>query len=126
MNAGILKNRVEVFEKAQTENEFGQMSYTYNRLGFIWAEILPTRGGIEKMEGETIRTNITHKIIVRRNAIKEPHNEMYFIYRGQKYDVQYFMFHYQKNHTIEFYCKLTIEGDEDYERQEDCYSEGTD
>ena len=39
---------------------------------------------------------------------------MFFMYRGQRYEVMYFMPNYLKNDTVEFYCKLVIETEEDY------------
>lgn len=114
MNCGLLRNRIDVFAKKECRNEFNELAYEYGKVGSVWAEILPKNGKEESMPGNLIRENITHKIIVREGAIKKPRNDMYFIYRGQRYEVMYFMPHYQKRNLIEFYCKLIIEGENDY------------
>ncbi|MBR1738507.1 MAG: head-tail adaptor protein, partial [Firmicutes bacterium] len=82
----------------------------------VWAEILPTtQTATERtLPGESIRENITHKITVRNGSIKNPRNDMYFKYKGQKYEVIHYMPNYRRNDLIEFYCKLIIEGENDY------------
>ena len=91
-------------------------AFDYEKVSTVWAEILPTTVGTkeEELDGNSMRQIVSHKITVRKNAIKAPRNDMYFIFQGQKYEVKYFMPHYQKNDLIEFYCKLVIETEEDY------------
>ena len=109
-----LRHRVEVYTKEKSQTEFGECTYLYRRNSYIWAEILPLKGKEEAVDGKSVRANVTHKITVRNGAIKEPRNDMYFMYKGQKYEVLYFMPHYRRNDLIEFYTKLIIETEEDY------------
>ncbi len=122
MTKGILKrlrHRIEVFSKIKGETEFDELRYNYKKILTVWAEIVPSNktGQEIKMEGNSLKESVTHKITVRNSAVKEPRNDMYFIFRGQKYEVIYFMPHYKENDLIEFYCKLIIEGDKDYEQK---------
>lgn len=109
-----LRHRIDVYSKTQAKTEFGEITYDYHKTQTIWAEILPTSGKIEDIDGQSIRADVTHKITVRNGAIKEPRNDMYFVFKGQKYEVLYFMPHYRRNDLIEFYTKLIIETEGDY------------
>ena len=116
MNIGQLRHRVEVYHKVPGKTEFGENTYTYEKLCDIWADIKPISGREESMEGDSLRQNITHRFFVRKGAIKKPRNDMYFMYQGQRYDVMYSMPYYKLNGFVEFYCKLIIKGDKDYGR----------
>jgi len=110
-----LRNKIDVYAKVENKTEFGELKYDYKKIANIWAEVLPKSGKEKYIEGNSIQVSVTHKITVRSNAIKEPRNDMYFIFKGQRYDVLYFMPNYQKNNLTEFYCKLVIETEEDYQ-----------
>lgn len=109
-----LRHRVDVFSKAESKTELGELTYDYKKLSSVWAEITPKTGRENHIDGDSIQVSVTHKITVRNASIKEPRNDMYFVFRGQRYEVLYFMPHYKKNDLIEFYCKLIIETEEDY------------
>lgn len=109
-----LRHRIDVFSRTESKTEFGEITYLYDRTQTVWAEITPTSGRENTIPGASIQESITHKITVRNGAIKKPRNDMYFGYKGQRYEVMYFMPHYRRNDLIEFYCKLIIEGENDY------------
>lgn len=109
-----LRHRIDVFTKSESKTEFGEITYLYDRTQTVWAEITPITGRENTIPGDSIQESITHKITVRNGAIKKPRNDMYFEYKGQRYEVMYFMQHYRRNDLIEFYCKLIIEGENDY------------
>ena len=114
MNPGLLNCRIDVYGKSEGKNEFNEITYDYNKICSVWAEIKPLTGRETRIEGNSTGADITHKFIVRMGAIKKPRNDMCFSYRGQCYEVMYFIPHYKKRNLIEFYCKLNIEGDSDY------------
>ena len=114
MNSGKLRNRIDYYAKVKSENDFGEVTYNYSKSGSVWAQITPVSGKTEDIEGNSVQADITHKFIIRKQAIKQPRNDMFFMYRGQRYEVMYFMPNYLKNDTVEFYCKLVIETEEDY------------
>lgn len=117
-----LRHRIGVFSKVEGKTEFGEVTYDYEKVSSVWAEIVPTTGKENTIKGDSIQVSVTHKITVRNGAIKEPRNDMYFIFKGQKYEVLYFMPHYRRNDLIEFYCKLIIETEEDYNGREESYT----
>ncbi len=109
-----LRHRVCLYAKTEKETEFGELTYDYENCLTLWAEILPVRGKEETIDGQSVRADVTHKITVRMGAIKEPRSDMYFMYKGQKYEVLYFMPQYRYNDLIVFYCKIILETEEDY------------
>ncbi len=111
-----LRHRIDVFSGTESKTEFGELTYKYEKVQTVWAEIVPKTGRENTLDGNSIQASITHKITVRNGAIKKPRNDMYFEYKGQHYEVMYFMPNYKKNNVIEFYCKLIIEGENDYGR----------
>lgn len=113
-NLERLRHRIDVYSKAESETEFGELSYSYKKISSVWAEITPTSGKENIIKGNCIQVSVTHKITVRSRSIKEPRNDMYFEFKGQRYEVLYFMPHYRRNDLVEFYCKLVIETEEDY------------
>lgn len=117
-----LRHKIDVFSKVESKTEFGEVNYDYEKVSSVWAEIVPTTGKENTVKGDSIQVSVTHKITVRNGAIKEPRNDMYFIFKGQKYEVLYFMPHYRRNDLIEFYCKLIIETEEDYNGREESYT----
>ena len=112
-----LNHRIDVYRRIESETEFGELTYGYKKILSVWAEIVPKTGRENNIEGESVQVSVTHKITVRNKAIKEPRNDMYFIFKGQRYEVLYFMPHYKSNDLIEFYCKLIIETEEDYKNE---------
>ena len=109
-----LRHRIDVYSKADAETEFGEQSYDYAKLCSVWAEIVPSSGRENTLPGKSVQAAVTHKITTRMGAIKEPRNDMYFVFKGQRYEVLYFMPHYKRNDLVEYYTKLFIETEEDY------------
>lgn len=115
-----LRHRIEIFSKKENKTDFGELTYEYEKTGTVWAEILPKSGKEKVLDGNSLQVSVTHKVTVRNGAVKEPRNDMYFVFRGQKYEVLYMMPHYSNNALIEFYCKLIIEteGDQRNDKEE--------
>ena len=109
-----LRHRVGIYTKAERMTEFGELTYSYEKSQTVWAEITPASGRENTMKGDSAQVSVTHKITVRSGAIKKPRNDMFFEYKGQRYEVMYFTPHYRRNDLVEFYCKLKLEGDKDY------------
>lgn len=114
-----LRHKIAVYAKTESKTEFGELTYAYEKIKSVWAEITPKTGRENTLDGNSIQVSVTHKITVRNGSIKEPRNDMYFVLKGQRYEVLYFMPHYRHNDLIEFYCKLIIETEEDYQNGKD-------
>lgn len=109
-----LRHRLDVYARIETRTEFGETTYKYMRIRTVWGEILPVYGREETIPGKSVRSDVTHKITLRKNAIREPRNDMFFIFRGQKYKILYSMPHYRRNDLTEFYTRLVVETEDEY------------
>lgn len=90
-------------------NEFGEDDTEYEMIKKVWAGIRIIGGTERTAPGEMEYSEITHKFTVRSQAIPHISNSMFFIFRGQRYDIKYFLPNYKNNDRIEIYCKLEVE-----------------
>lgn len=106
-NPGELSHRIDLWSKIATENELGEIDYAYAKLKTVWASIVPQTGSLQKQVADTILSNVTHKIIVRYSSVIE--QDMYIVFRGQRFDINYILNPYFKNETLELFVVQVIE-----------------
>lgn len=109
INPGDLKNKIDVYNKVRTTNSLNETEYNYKKIKSVWSMITPSGGNLQRGEVNTTYANISHKITVRYGAIPDLNNEMYFVYKGQRYDVEYFIPNYKYKDRIEIFCNLVVE-----------------
>ena len=107
--ASRLKNRVDIYQKIQITNEFGEIDFDYIKLKSLWAEVMPQSGREISGKGNTIYADISHKFTIRSNALTNITKDMYFMFKNQRYDIKYFNPNYKYNDSIEVYCSLVVE-----------------
>lgn len=103
-----LNNKIDVYEKKQIENELGEVDFEYSKVKSIWCEIKPTTGSIKTVVGDIIQVDMKYKITIRSNSIKELTNDMYFMYKEQRFDIDYLIPNFKYKDSIEIYCNLVI------------------
>lgn len=97
-----LNCRVELYGQVrEIKNEIGEKDFEYGKIKDLWAEITPQGGSQVKGQGNTISAEISHKLVIRNNAIKGLVNDMYFMFKGQRYDIKYFNPNYKYKDSIE-------------------------
>lgn len=101
-----LNNKIEVWGNTQCENELGEVDYETQKIKSIWAEIKPVNGAIKTITGDIIQVDMKYKITIRSNSIRELKNNMYFIYQGQRYNIDYSIPNFKYKDSIEIYCTL--------------------
>lgn len=104
-----LNCKINVYGKIKIENELGEGDYRYGRIKSIWAEIIPSSGNVRNGEGNTSYTDINYKFVIRSNSIKNITNDMYFMFKGQRYDIKYFNPNFKYRDSIEIFCSLVVE-----------------
>lgn len=107
--ASRLNCRIDVYGEVPVENELEEMDYDYGKIKSIWAEITPQGGSIKPSEGNTQYADISHKIVIRANSIPDLTNDMYFMFKGQRYNIKYFNPNYKYRDRIEIMCSLVVE-----------------
>lgn len=112
MSAGLasrLNSRIDVYSKSEDENKLGEKIYKYAKLKSVWAEITPGTGTTKEGEGNTVSADISHKFVIRSGVIPNLANDMYFMFKGQRYDIKYFNPNYKYRDIIEIMCSLVVE-----------------
>lgn len=108
-----LTNKIDVYGKVEIENKLHEKDWDWVKIKWIWSEILPTGGTLKTTEGNSLYAEVSHKITIRKNSIKNLTNDMYFIYDGQRFDIKFFQPNYKYKDSIEIFCTLVIQNDND-------------
>lgn len=106
MKIDSLNNRIDVYGKTSITNELGELDYSYDKIKSIWANIKPTTGTVKTTLGDILQVDMKYKITIRNNSLKELTNDMYFMYKGQKYNIDYSIPNFKYNDSIEIYCTM--------------------
>lgn len=109
MLAEKLDKKVDVYKKQKTINDLGQTEYRYAFFKSLWANIIPTSTKVANYIAETDRAEYTFKFILRENSIKELTRDIYFIYKNQRYDIDYFVPNFKNKDRVEIICNLVVE-----------------
>jgi len=104
-----LNCRIDVYGKVETINVLKEKEYDYSKLKSVWAEIIPQNGNLQSSEVNVKYANISHKITIREKAISNLRNDMYFMFKEQRYDIEYFNPNYKLGDRIEIFCNLVVE-----------------
>lgn len=108
MNSGRLNCRCSLYGKRQSETELGDLTYRYDEIGKLWAEIIPTNGKTEGYTDGSEWQEISHKVRIRRGQYKIT-NDMYLLFNNLKLEIKYPIDDYKKRNYIYLYCKLVLE-----------------
>ena len=108
MQAGQLKNKIEVYGMISKVNSFGADSRKPEMLKKVWANIIPTSGQNREEQGNVSEIHVSHRITVRAKALKNISPDYYFMYKGQKYEILYWYPNYRDNNFMEIFCRLEV------------------
>lgn len=111
LNASNLKNKVEVWNKVKIKNKLGEDDYEYQKIKDpLWCNIIP-----QNISGSTTATQegnkesyVNQRIRCRKKSLT-PTKTMYFIYKGLRYDVDFFQPDYKNDDFWEIMCKIRME-----------------
>ena len=81
-----LKNRVDIYGKIDFTNEYGEIDLQYIKIKSLWAEITPQSGREVAGKGNTIYSDVGHKFTIRSGVIQNLTNDMYFIFKNQRFN----------------------------------------
>ncbi len=99
----------ELWGKIAIKNKLNENDTEDAKIKNIWCNILPQGAGISS-EGDIVeKVNHTHKIKVRTLSIKEPKKDMFFMYKGLKYEIKYWNPDFKNNNFLDIFCKLILE-----------------
>ncbi len=109
MSASNLRCRIEFYHRSPVENTLGEKTYEYIPLCSAWANLTPQSGKIASLEGNVERAEITHKATIRASVLPQVPADIYFLFRGQRYDVLYAYPIYNRAGWLELFCRLVVE-----------------
>lgn len=111
MSINKLNKRVEVWANVPIENELGEDDYDHEpkKLKTIWCGFTPQTATMRKSQAGNILSEVDTKITTRYNAGKDIEEDMWFVYKGKRYDIKYILNPYMKNEELEFFTQLVIE-----------------
>ena len=109
MNIGALRNKLDVYEKTQVENELGEIDTEYAKTKSIFGNIVPDKfSGKNGTETVIEYAETTHRIFCRKKSLI-PTVDMYFIYDGLRYDILYFQPDFKNGDYWEIMAKVKYE-----------------
>ena len=107
-----LDKKIEIWGNIETENELEEKDFAPGKIKEkpISAQIIQQTGSLQKQQANTILSNVTHKIKVRYAAGKDITQDMWFIYKGHRFDIKYILNPYFSNEFLEIFCEEIIGG----------------
>lgn len=103
--ASKLNNRIELWSKEKVETDIGNEVKEVLKKK-LWADIIPKSGNIKSGEVETEFSNVKFQIRIRKVDIKYSD---YFVFKGQKYEIEYIFPDFNRNSFLDILVKLKVE-----------------
>jgi SPP1 family predicted phage head-tail adaptor len=119
MEVGKLSHKVELWGNIKEKNELNEWTHKPDKIKDIFAEIIPQTGNMSRQQGiETIISRTTHKFIIHYRSginivpdnLDNPNisNDMWFKYRGKRFDILYMIDSYFNQEKWEIFCEEVI------------------
>lgn len=111
MSIESLNKRIEIWGNVKFINELGEndIKAALVKAKPIWASIIPQTASLQKQPGNTMLSNVTHKIKVRYSAGKDITQDMWIMFKGHRFDIKYILNPYFANQFLEIFCEEVIE-----------------
>lgn len=110
LTAGELRQRIAVCGGRRRLRENGETETVYDEPArHIWAKIVPFSGRTDALDGGGDFFEITHKCYIRAPSLPDIRPDMYFLYRGQRYDILYYTPVYSRPGWMELRCSVRTE-----------------
>ena len=107
-NPGRLSKRIEIWGKVEGTNILNQTTLEDKKLKEVWADIVPQTGRLLNQPADTILSNVTHKVIIRYSAYPGLSPEMWLVFKGKRFDIEYILNPYESNDTLEVFARQVI------------------
>ena len=104
-----LNCKAELWGLTTFVNELGEQDKKVDKIKDIYCNVLPATA--TQKWGSTVNETITHshKIMCRSLSIKKPKVDMFFMYKGLKYEFIYWDPDFNSNEFINVFTELVIE-----------------
>lgn len=102
--ASRLNNRIEIYRQKEIKEKIG-LTFQFEPLRKIWAEIRELKGKVNQEEADTISNTVKFKMRVRKTDIK---TSDYIIFKSLKYEIDYIIPCFKDNSFLDIYTSLKI------------------
>ena len=68
MDIGQLSRRFEVQKPVRTQNDFGEVTIAYQKIGKRWGSLRAITG-IDRLNASQISSEVTHNVVMRKDAL---------------------------------------------------------
>lgn len=96
---------IDVWEVKEITNEHKESDTQESYKMSIWANIIPQTNKLQVGQANTILSKATHKIKVRYEAGKSIENNMFIMFNGQRFDIEYILNPYFANQRLEIFVE---------------------
>lgn len=102
--------KIELWGMVDTENSLGEIDRTPGKIKDVWAKLTSTSGTQKKFGDSNLEeVEAEIKIITRKESIKDPAIDMYFMRKGLKYKIIDFVEDFKSRSFWEFNCEVIYE-----------------
>jgi len=105
MRVGKMK-RVEVWGKVNKTNALNEKDFSEGKIKSIKLEFIPMTGSLTSEAGNTKVSGTTHKLKGRYITCKFIKDDMWFMFKGQKYEIKFILNPFEANKELEFFCEV--------------------
>ena len=68
MEAGRLSRRFEIQKPIRSQNDFGEVTITYQKVGKRWGSLRAITG-IDRLNASQISSEVTHNVVLRKDSL---------------------------------------------------------
>ncbi len=104
-----LNCKCELWGMIPFENELGEMDIREGKIKDIYCNILPSGATQKWNSGITEKVEHSHKFTIRSKSIPDIKVNMFFKFKGLKYEFISYNFDFKNNEYIEIFTKLVLE-----------------
>lgn len=100
-----LRNKVTLYAKRPIKNELGEDTFEYLPVKNIYCYITNHGGSNTEKAGNSTQSSTSHRFVFRSSAVDELTDDMYFVYKNIRYDIEFFNYNFKYNDSIEVLVK---------------------
>lgn len=101
-----LNLRIAVYKTELHKTELGDIKPQYQLYKKVWASIRTTGSNLATQPADMTQAKLAHSIIVRANALPEIAEDMFFVYKDRRYNIDTWRPHYMHPDRLEIICTM--------------------
>ena len=107
MKISKLRHFIEIQQRVEDKNEFGEAIYTWEKFIKTWAEIKPITSK-EFFAAQGLQNETTHRVIIRYLSDIKP--DMRIIFENRVFKITAIRDYFERHKFLEIMCKENLNG----------------